>query len=492
MRSPRLLLALMIGVIMGALDNSILAPALPAVGASFHVDPAQVVLAFSIYSVFYAVSVPLLGKLSDLLGYKLIYGASMGLFALGSMLSALSPSLGFLVIARVIQAIGAGGLFPVAQAIIGAVYPKEERGRALGAVLGVFALGNVVGPNLGGFIVQHASWHWCFWINVPIGALGVLLLSGLSLPRPSRHPRIDWVGAGLVALGFGSLVLGIQGLQDLSHVGFWSLEIVGRFGLAALGLLLLWGWERGQTEPIVDVRLALSPAFAPLLLVSILVGYALLGGIIFSPLFSQLAYGLSAFASGAILNSLALSLAITSGLGGALVNRLGGKVLVILGMALSSSGLLLMTYASGPLWGLLLGLALLGLGLGFVQGPLSFLALDLAPRGSQGQVSSLVSLTRSLGAAAGITLSGVFLAQASQKLAAGAGTFAQQAAGGSNLQSLKHAPPFVQHLVTQTLMEGIGEGWKIAGLAALGGLLFALLLVERRGHRPEEIPMSEG
>ncbi len=145
------------------------------------------------------------------------------------------------------------------------------------------------------------------------------------------------------------------------------------------------------------MRLALSPPFLPLWLVSTLVGYALLGGIVFAPLYGQVAFALSPFASGAILNALALALGGMSGAAGALVGRVGGKRLVVLGMGLTALGLFAMAYLASTLWLLLLGLFLLGVGLGLVQGPLSYLALGLAPKGSQGQVSSLVSLTRSWG-----------------------------------------------------------------------------------------------
>ncbi|WP_337845132.1 MFS transporter [Thermus sp.] len=192
--SPALLLALMLGVFMGALDNAILAPALPAIAQDLETGVDRVTMAFSIYSVFYAVSVPVLGRLSDLLGYGRVYTFSMGLFTLGSAMAALSQSLEVLVLARVVQAVGAGGLFPVAQAIVGRVVPEERRGAHLGQILGVFALGNVLGPNLGGFLVERASWPWVFWINVPIGILGVMLLA--RTPCQGRKAGQPWTPLG--------------------------------------------------------------------------------------------------------------------------------------------------------------------------------------------------------------------------------------------------------------------------------------------------------
>jgi len=173
----RLLASLVIGVFMGAVDLTILAPALPRIGDSFGVTPSAVVLAFSLYAVFYAASVPLMSKLADVRGYKKIFGISMALFAAGSAGAALSPSLAWLVGARALQGVGGGGLFPVAQAIVGVALPERLRGQTLSILLGTFAAGGVLGPNLGGFLVQHANWHWIFWINVPLGFLGIILLA---------------------------------------------------------------------------------------------------------------------------------------------------------------------------------------------------------------------------------------------------------------------------------------------------------------------------
>ncbi|WP_135257555.1 MFS transporter [Thermus caldilimi] len=487
--SGRLLLALMLGVFMGALDNAILAPALPAIAQDLGTGVDRITLAFSIYSVFYAVAVPILGRLSDLLGYGRVYGVSMALFAGGSALAALSQSLEMLVAARVVQAVGAGGLFPVAQAIVGVVAPEKQRGAYLGQILGVFALGNVLGPNLGGFIVERATWHWVFWINVPIGFLGVLLLSGAALPRPAGRAPLDLGGGVLVALTFGSLVLAIQGLERLDELGFFSLRIGGLFLLALLSGLALLLYERRHPAPLLDVRLAMAPAFLPLWLVSTLVGYALLGGIVFAPLYGQVAFYLSPFASGAILNALALALGAVSGAAGALVGRVGGKRLVVLGMGLTALGLFVMAYLANALWLLLLGLFLLGTGLGLVQGPLSYLALGLAPAGSQGQVSSLVSLTRSLGAAAGITVSGVLLSRGSRELAALSAGSPVGFSGGTG--NLAEAPAFVKSLLQNTLGVGVLEGWRLAFLAALLGFLAAFWLKERArgapGGRPEPV-----
>ncbi|MEN2982563.1 MAG: MFS transporter [Thermus sp.] len=188
--SGRLLLALMLGVFMGALDNAILAPALPAIAQDLGTGVDRITLAFSIYSVFYAVAVPILGRLSDLLGYGRVYGVSMALFAGGSALAALSQSLETLVLARVVQAVGAGGLFPVAQAIVGVVAPGGRRGGLPGADPGVSALRAVLssGPTWGGSSWNGPRGTGCSGSTCPSGCWGFFSSPDPSFPGPKGRP----------------------------------------------------------------------------------------------------------------------------------------------------------------------------------------------------------------------------------------------------------------------------------------------------------------
>lgn len=473
---------------MGALDLTILAPALPHIGDSYGVTPAAVVLAFSIYAAFYAVSVPLMSKLADVRGYRQVYSISLVLFTLGSAGAALAPSLPLLVAARVLQGIGGGGLFPVAQAIVGRVLPEKERGQMLGVLMAVFAAGGVLGPNLGGFLVQTFSWHWIFWINVPLGIYSLFLIwMGAPLPEDRRDARIDWVGAALVAVAFGSLVLAIEGLRDLGEVGFFTLRIGGLFALAALGFAILIPFENRRTDPILDFHFLSSATIGPLLLVSLLIGFASLCGIVFTPFYVQLQFRASAFGSGAVLNAAALGLGLSSWIAATYTHRTGGKALVIAGMGSTVMGLALMLLVHGSIWGILVGLVFLGAGLGLAQGPLSYLSLSLAPKEDHGQVSGLIAITRSMGSATGITLAGVFLGRAVHAMsryvdAEQLSDLESQAWGSSSsLQALGQASAATQALVRQTLGQGILRGWYWAAGAAVLGLIIAFYI---RRHQP--------
>lgn len=470
--NPRLFTGLVIGVFMGALDLTIVAPAIPDIGASLQVSPAAVVLAFSIYAAFYAVSVPVLSKLADVWGYGRIYRISLLLFAGGSALSAMSPTIAVLVIARVVQGIGGGGLFPVAQAIVGTTLDDRRQGRAIGLLVGVFAVGGVLGPNLGGFFAQTLTWRWIFWINVPLGVIGVLLVHGIAVPSKTKRTRIDWLGAFLVAVAIGSLVLWLESLRHADR-GFFNVYTIGFFLLMVLGSSLFVVVERRRPDPIIDLSFVGSRAIAPLLLISLFVGYALLAGVVFAPLFAQVAYGASTFVSGTVLNAAAVGLGASSYVAGHFSKEQTSNRLIFIGMLLTAAGLMGMIVLRAQVWGLLAGLVLLGMGLGLAQGPLSHAGLRLAPSDKQGQISGLIAITRSLGGAAGITLAGVVLSRSIQQLGGPGSSVTISSseiwgeAGG--LESVRQLSPEAEQVVRTAILDGLVHGWYWAlGAAALG------------------------
>lgn len=475
--SPGLFAALVVGVFMGALDLTIIAPALPHIGASLGVSPAAVVLAFSIYAAFYAVSVPVMGKLADIRGYARIYRISLLLFAGGSALAALAPSLPVLVVARIIQGIGGGGLFPVAQAIVGTTIPIERQGRVLGILVGVFALGGVLGPNLGGFLTQTLTWRWIFWINVPLGVVGVLIIRHVRIPGHGEGRRVDWAGALLVAIALGSMVMALESLRQVD-TGFFNFYTIS-FTLSTIGgFALLVFVERRRSDPVVDVSFVASGSIAPLLAVSFLVGYALLAGVVFTPLYAQVAFNATTLASGAILNAAAAGLGISSYVTGHLTKTRSSRPLILIGMACTAGGLAVMIMLRGSVFGVLGGLVLLGIGLGLTQGPLSYVGLMLAPRNKQGQISGLIAITRSMGGAAGITLAGVLLSRAVYELH---GTALQISTAdiwgsGGGLAALEEMSPEAAQAVRSVLVAGLVEGWYWALGAAVIGLIVAFLL----------------
>ncbi len=480
--SPGLFAALVVGVFMGALDLTIIAPALPEIGATLGVSPAAVVLAFSIYAAFYAVSVPVMGKLADIRGYAAIYRISLLLFAGGSAAAALAPSLPVLVIARIVQGIGGGGLFPVAQAIVGTTIPEERQGRVLGILVGVFALGGVLGPNLGGFLTQTLSWRWIFWINVPLGIIGVLIIRHIRIPGHGEGRRVDWAGALLVAVALGSMVMALESLRHVDR-GFINLQTIGFILSTIGGFALLFFVERRRRDPVVDVSFVASASIAPLLAVSFLIGYALLAGVVFTPLYTQVVFNATTLASGAFLNAAAVGLGIASYIAGHLTRSRSSRPLILAGMGCTAAGLALMIMLRGSVLGLLAGLVVLGIGLGLTQGPLSYVGLTLAPRDKQGQISGLIAITRSMGGATGITLAGVLLSRAVYDLR---GTAIQISTAdiwgsGGGLGALDEMSPAAARAVRGALIDGLVLGWYWALGAAVIGLVVAFLLDKEPG-----------
>jgi EmrB/QacA subfamily drug resistance transporter len=472
--STRLYVGLITGVFMGALDLTIVAPAIPHIGTSLQVSPPAVVLAFSVYAAFYAVSVPVMSKLADVRGYGQIYRGSLLLFAGGSALAALSPTIAVLIIARVVQGIGGGGLFPVAQAIVGTTLEDRHQGRVLGILVGVFALGGILGPNLGGFLAQTLSWRWIFWINVPLGALGLLFVRGIDVPSMARRAKVDWLGAALIALGLGSFVLFLESLRHVER-SVLNVHTGGLFLSMVLGLGLFTFVEGRRRDPVVDLAFVRSPAVTPLLLISLFVGYALLAGVVFTPLYAQMAYGASTLASGAVLNAAAVGLGASSYVAGRLSKKHTSNRLILLGMILTAAGLAGMILLRDTVQGLLFGLVLLGMGLGFTQGPLSHAGLRLAPSDKQGQISGLIAITRSMGGAAGMTLAGVLLSRSIERRRSASFAIDPSELWGQpgGLQALS---PETAESVRAAMLAGLVSGWYWALGAALLGLLACAFL----------------
>lgn len=463
---------------MGALDLTIVAPALPHIGRSLGVSPAAVVLAFSIYAAFYAVSVPVMGKLADTRGYARVYRIALLLFASGSAVAATSTSLPVLIIARIVQGIGGGGLFPVAQAIVGTKLPVEKQGRVLGILVGVFAVGGVLGPNLGGFFAQALTWRWIFWINVPIGVICALSIRHLEIKVPRGKREVDWAGALLVAVSLGSLVLTLESLRHVDR-GLINPYTIGFVFTTLVGLALLIVVERRRSDPIVDVSFVSSRQVGPLLLVSFFVGYALLAAVVFAPLYAQVAFGATALASGAVLNAAAAGLGLAAYVAGRWTGLRSSRTLILIGMTCTVGGLVAMILLGDEIWGLLVGLVLLGVGLGLTQGPISYVGLQIAPPKKQGQISGLIAITRSMGGATGITLAGVSLSRLTHRVSGSAfeiSTADVWNADGGGLNSLASVSGASAGPVREAILAGIVNAWYWALAAAVLGLIVALVL----------------
>ena len=336
------LAALMLGMLLAALDQTILATALPTIvgdlGGASHLS--WIVTSYLLAS---TASTPLWGKLGDMYGRKRLFQAAIVIFLAGSALSGLSQSMGELIAFRALQGIGGGGLMIGAQTIVGDVVAPANRGRYQGLFGAVFGVTTVLGPLAGGLLVDNASWRWVFYINLPVGVVA-LLVTGAFLPTTERRVShvIDYVGAALVTAGTTCLVL-MTSLGGTTYA--WGSAQIVSLGVAGVVLLALFAAvERHAREPILPMRLFKNRVFGVSSALGFVVGFAMFGAITFLPLYLQIVKGVNPTVSGLRLLPLLIGLLLTSVGSGQLISRTGNyKVFPIIGTALITIGLLLLS-----------------------------------------------------------------------------------------------------------------------------------------------------
>jgi EmrB/QacA subfamily drug resistance transporter len=411
--------ALMLGMFLAALDQTIVSTALPTIvgdlGGLNHLS--WVVTSYLLAS---TVSTPLYGKLGDMVGRKPVFLAAILIFLAGSMLAGVSQSMGELIGFRALQGIGAGGLMVGAQAIIADIVPPRERGRYMGLIGSVFAVASVAGPLLGGFLVDNLSWRWVFYVNMPVGALAVLIVTTrLHLHTPTISHRIDYLGTAVLSGGVGALIL----LTTWGGVQYaWDSSTIVGLGIAGLVLLSVFAWwERRAAEPILPLHLFRSPVFSVANAMGFAIGMAMFGAIIFIPLFLQIVYGVSPTSSGLRTLPLMAGLLVASILSGRAISRIGrykafpiaGTALLVVGMYLLS----LLTVGTAS-WVASAYMVVVGVGLGLVMQVLVLVVQNDARPQEIGVATSSATFFRSVGGAFGVAVFGaIFASRLSHRLA---------------------------------------------------------------------------
>lgn len=400
MRNPRtLLLVLFLGVLMGALDIAIVGPALPAIREAFGVAERDLAWAFTVYVLLNLVGTPLMAKLADRFGRRAIYVLDVGLFALGSLVVAAAPGFGWLLLGRALQGFGSGGIFPVASAVIGDVFPPERRGRALGMIGAVFGLAFLIGPVLGGLLLRF-SWRWLFFINLPVAALVIAL--ALRLLPAAAHPQpkpFDW--AGWLTLG-GLLVALDYGLDRLGPTGPTpELPIsAGLSLLVAAGLFPLFvRAERRSADPILRLELLWGSGQSKRATLLALGAGLFEGALVFVPALLVTAYGLSSATASFLLLPAVVAMALGAPTAGFLLDRWGSRAVVLLGTGLLAAGLALLgLLAPQRLPFFYLSSVLLGFGLTSLLGaPLRYILLHEAPPSERSVAQGAIGLVTTVG-----------------------------------------------------------------------------------------------
>ena len=471
--------ALMLGMLLAALDQTIVSTALPTIvgdlGGLNHLS--WVVTAYLLAA---TISTPLYGKLGDLYGRKPLFQLAIAIFLVGSMLSGISQNMLELIGFRALQGLGAGGLMVGAQSIIGDVVPPRERGKYQGMMGGIFALASIAGPLLGGFLTDNASWRWIFYINVPLGAVA-LVVTSTALPATARRVshRIDWWGAGLLAAGTASVIL--LATWGGTQYGWLSAPIIALAVVGAAVLVTFFVVERRVAEPIIPPRLFRSSVFNVASAVGFVIGFAMFGAIVFLPLFLQLVDGASATSSGLNLLPLMVGLLTASIGSGQLISRTGRyKIFPVTGTALAAVAMLLLSTLTPTTSRLLLSvyMVILGAGLGMVMQVLVLAVQNAAERRDLGVATSSATFLRSIGSSIGVAIFGaIFSSQLATNLRLQLPASALR--GNLNPTSLQGNPAALARLpaaIHSGLVTAVSDSLHVVFLTAVPVLVVAFLI----------------
>jgi EmrB/QacA subfamily drug resistance transporter len=403
---------LMVTLLLAALDQTIVATALPRIVSDLG-GLSSYSWVFTAYLLASTVTVPLYGKLGDVYGRRPLFLLAIVVFLAGSALCGLAQNMPELVLFRGIQGLGAGGLFPLALAVIANVVPPADRGRYQGLIGAVFAGASIGGPLAGGFIVDHASWRWIFYINLPVGGLALAVIS-LTMPRRSarREHSIDYSGAALLAAGTVALLLGL--VWGGREYPWTSLQVVGALAASAALLAAFAAVERRAAEPILPFDLLRRKTVAASVISISLSGMAMFGTITFVPLFVQGVIGTSATSSGVVLTPLILGAVTTSVLSGQWISRSGRyRPNALAGPVVLTAGLVL-------LWRMGVGttsgeaarnMVIAGVGVGLMMQVFVLNVQNAVPTRVMGAATALTQFSRSIGATVGVTIMGVIVNQ---------------------------------------------------------------------------------
>jgi EmrB/QacA subfamily drug resistance transporter len=415
-RKRRALYGVMLSVFLAAMESTVVATAMPTVVASLgglHIYS----WVFSGFLLTSTVTMPLWGRLSDVIGRRPIYLTGLSLFLLGSVLSGVAQNMGQLIAFRALQGLGAGSLLTLGMTIVGELFGLEQRAKMQGYVSGVWGVASLLGPLLGGLLTDHISWRWVFYINLPFGAIAMLLLRG-ALPEGTRRPHtLDYPGLALFSVGVSALLVGIM---EAGRVGRWTgPAVMVPLGVALITLAAFVLVERRAREPIVPLALFRHRMVLAASLNGLLSGMAMFGAISFVPLFLQHVSGMSATAAGFVLTPFVLGWVAMSIVGARLALRVGYRVLVVSGMAcLSVAFLMLSRWAPGLTQAAAMRDALVGgIGMGLTFVPMLIAVQSAVLRADLGAATSMVQFCRTIGGAVGLSVMGAVMIR---RLASGA------------------------------------------------------------------------
>src|SRR3954466_9072086 len=448
-------------LLLAALDQTIVATALPRIVSDLG-GITQYSWVFTAYILTSAVAVPVYGRLGDVHGRRPLMLIAVSVFLVGSALCGVAQNMTELVVFRGIQGLGAGGLFPLSLAVIGSIVPPRDRGRWQGLIGAGFASGSIIGPAIGGFIGDNASWRWIFLVNLPVGAVALVVIA-LTMPKRKvrAEHKIDWLGAGLLAVGAASLLLGL--VWAGRDYAWTSGHVVVAFLVAVFVLALFSFAERRSKEPILPFEVLRNPVVAGSVACMALVGMAMFGTISYVPLFVQGVIGSSATSSGVVLTPLVLGAVTTSLVTGQLVSRTGRyRWNAVLGPVVLTIGMFLLWRMNAHTTNgqAARNMVIAGIGIGSMMQVFVLSVQNAVARAHIGSATALTQFSRQMGATIGVTVMGAII---NHGLPAGV--------GGSEGIGLPRLPPAAR----ETLASALHPAFAVAaGISAVVWLIAVL------------------
>jgi EmrB/QacA subfamily drug resistance transporter len=405
------LAAVAFGLFMIMLDNTVVNVALPSIEKDLHISIAELEWIVTAYALVFAALLITGGKLADMFGRRRIFVVGLAIFTLSSLACGFAPSASFLIGARAVQGIGAALMSPATLSIITATFPPKERGQAIGIWAGVSALALAIGPLVGGLIVDNIGWNWIFFVNVPVGALGILV-SHLVIreSRDTSHEQsIDL--PGLLASGLGLFSLSYALIEGNRH-GWASAEILGLFGAAAVLIVAFVMLESRQRLPMLDLSLFKISSFAGANIVAMLVSLGMFGVFFFVSLYVQNILGYTPTKAGAIFLPMTCLIIVIAPIAGRASDRIGGRWLMGGGMTILGISLLFYQRVGlhSTFWTLLPAMILGGIGMAMTMSPMTSVAMGSVPVDKAGVGSGVLNSFRQVGGSLGIALIGAILA----------------------------------------------------------------------------------
>jgi EmrB/QacA subfamily drug resistance transporter len=450
------LAAVSFGLFMIMLDNTVVNVALPSIQRDLGADISSLEWIVTGYALTFAALMLIGGKLADAYGRRRIFVLGIVLFTLASLWCGLADSESMLITARIAQGVGAALMNPATLSIIAATFPPRERGMAIGIWAGVSALALAIGPLVGGLLTEHLSWNWIFFVNIPVGIIGIA--ASYAFIRESKdetHVRLDLPGLCTSALALFAVTYGL--IEANTH-GWGSGRIVGSFVVAALALVAFLVLERHQRDPMLDLSLFRNTTYAGANLAMLLVALSMFGVFFFVSLYMQNVLGYSAVEAGAAFLPMTILIILVAPVAGKASDRFGSRWLMTIGMVLLGVQLLYLSQlsATADFWSLLPGFLLGGLGMALTMTPTAAAATRAVPVEKSGVGSAVLNAMRQIGGSMGIALMGAILAHE---------------AGG--------------RVGVDAFMDGFERALLVGAIIAFVGSLVAFALVRQESHAEE-------